>query len=133
MFYGFLADVVVAIHIAYVSFVILGELAILLGLVFKWEWIRNPWFRWTHLIAIVIVAVEAILGITCPLTDLENDLRRWAHQPITGDSFIGRFLNSLLFFDAPEWVLMSCYIGFALLVAATFWLAPPGRRQRAAS
>ena len=133
MFYGFLADLVVAFHIAYVSFVIFGQLAILLGIVFKWEWIRNPWFRWTHLIAIVIVAVEAIFSITCPLTDLENYLRVSAGQSISGDSFIGRCLNDLLFYDVPEWILMCCYIGFALLVAATFWLAPPRRKQRTAS
>ena len=130
MFYGLLADVVVAVHIAYVSYVLFGELAILLGIVLKWNWIRNPWFRWTHLIAIVIVAVEAILGITCPLTDLEDKLREWAGQATSGTSFIGRCLDNILFYDVAEWILMCCYIGFAVLVAATFWLAPPRRRQR---
>jgi hypothetical protein len=133
MMYGLLADLVVAIHIAYVSYVIFGELAILLGIVFKWGWIRNPWFRWTHLLAIVIVAVEAIVGITCPLTDWEHALRRWAGQKTSDVSFIGRFLDNVLFYEAPEGLLTACYIGFALLVLATFWLAPPRRKQRPAS
>jgi hypothetical protein len=129
MAYAILADVVVAVHIAYVSFVLFGELAILLGIVFKWEWVRNPWFRWLHLAAIGIVAVEAILGITCPLTDLEDLFREWAGQQPSGMSFIGRILDDLLFYDAPTGVLTASYIGFALLVLGTFWLAPPRRRR----
>jgi hypothetical protein len=115
-----------------VSYVIIGELAILVGLFCRWEWIRNPWFRWTHLTAILIVAVEAILGITCPLTDWEDALREWAGQKPSDMSFIGRVLNDVLFYNAPEWLLMACYIGFALLVLATLWLAPPRRKQTGA-
>jgi hypothetical protein len=133
MGYGLLADVVVAVHIAYVSYVLFGELAILLGMALKWKWIRNPWFRWTHLVAIAIVAVEAILDITCPLTDLEDWLRELAGQATTEVSFIGRFLDNVLFYQAPQSVLTACYIGFALLVLATFWLAPPRRRHRLAA
>jgi hypothetical protein len=130
MFYGFLADVVVAFHFAYVSYVLLGELAILIGIAFKWQWIRNPWFRWTHLAAIGIVAAEAVLGVPCPLTEWENGLRLLAGETITGDSFIGALINNLMFFDVSEEVLTGCYIGFALLVLGTLWLAPPRRRPR---
>ena len=130
MGYSFLADVVVALHLGYISFVLIGELAILLGIVFRWNWIRNPWFRWLHLLAILIVAVEALLNITCPLTVLEDKLRDWAHQETTGMSFIGRCLDSIIFCPASESLLTIIYIAFALLVLTTFWLAPPRRRQR---
>jgi hypothetical protein len=133
MFYALLADLVVAIHIAYVSYVIIGELAILLGLACKWQWIRNPWFRWTHLTAIGIVAVEAIVGITCPLTNWEEALRRWAGQKPSDMSFIGRILDDVLFYEAPEGLLTACYIGFAVLVLATLWLAPPRRKLKRVS
>src|SRR5262249_49927579 len=66
MSYGFWADVIVAIHVAYVGYVVVGQLAILIGLALKWQWVRNPWFRVTHLIAISIVAAEAIIGMQCP-------------------------------------------------------------------
>jgi hypothetical protein len=130
--YTFLADVIVAVHLAYVCFVIFGELLILLGIAFRWSWIRNPWFRWIHLFMILLVAVEAILQIECPSTTWENALRRMAGETITGETFIGHFLNNILFLQAEEWVLTTCYIGFALLVAATFWLAPPRWRRRPA-
>ena len=37
MGYGILADVMVAIHVAYVSYVVLGQLAIWLGLALHWR------------------------------------------------------------------------------------------------
>jgi hypothetical protein len=40
MFYSFLADVVVALHVAYVGFVVVGLLLILLGLPLRWSWGR---------------------------------------------------------------------------------------------
>ena len=43
-----LADIVVVIHFAYVAFVVLGLVAVLMGYVFKWNWVRNRWFRLTH-------------------------------------------------------------------------------------
>jgi hypothetical protein len=64
------------------------------------------------------------------LTDWENALREAAGESQRGDTFIGRFLNDVMFFDVAEWILTACYIGFAVLVAGTFWLAPPHRRQR---
>jgi len=130
MIYSFLADVVVAIHLAYVSFVIFGQLAILVGIVFRWGWIRNLWFRSLHLLAIVIVAVEAILNITCPLTTLEYNLRLWAGQNAEEGSFIGRMLHDMMFFTAPQWVFTTCYVSFAAIVIGTFVLAPPRLRRR---
>ena len=40
-----LADLIVVLHAAYVSFVVFGLAAILLGVVFRWRWVRNVWFR----------------------------------------------------------------------------------------
>jgi hypothetical protein len=127
--YGLFADLVVACHLAYVSFVLFGQIAILLGLIFKWGWVRNLWFRSIHLAAIVIVALEAVFGITCPLTTWENDFRRLAGQSVEEGTFIGKLLHNAIFFTAPPWVFTICYIGFAALVILTFVLAPPRRRR----
>ncbi len=125
MGYGFLADLVVAGHVAYVSYVVFGQLAILLGIVRRWQWVRNPWFRWTHLVMILVVAWEALAGITCPLTNWEEKLRSLSGQPITGDSFVGRLLHNLIFLDLPPWFINGLHVGFAVLVLATFLVAPP--------
>ena len=66
MGYSILADVIVVIHLAYVSFVVVGQLAILLGAALKWRWSRNLWVRLAHLASIGSVAAEAVLGSVCP-------------------------------------------------------------------
>jgi len=129
MGYAFCADVVVVLHAAYASFIVLGQLAIPAGVCLKWNWIRNFWFRVTHLLAIAIVAVEALLNITCPLTDWEARLRVLAGQHVSGESFIGRWMDRLLFYDPQPWVLTTLHVGFAVLVLVTFVLAPPRWRR----
>src|SRR5258708_37342984 len=76
--YAFLADVVVFIHGAYVGFVVVGELLIVLGWICRWRWVRNPLFRVIHLLAIAYVAAEAIVHVPCPITGWEQDLREMA-------------------------------------------------------
>ena len=129
MWYSFLADAVVAIHVGYVGYVVVGQLLIWLGLLFRWSWVRNPWFRWTHLVAILLVAGEAVFNITCPLTGWEADLRRLAGQAVDDSTFVGRLLDSVLFLDLPSWAFPILHIGFAVLVLGTFVLAPPRRKR----
>ncbi|MEX0716768.1 MAG: DUF2784 domain-containing protein, partial [Planctomycetaceae bacterium] len=76
--YRLAADVVLVLHFGYVAFVVLGLLAVVAGAVRGWKWIRNPWLRWLHLAAILVVAVESWLDVVCPLTTLENWLRAQA-------------------------------------------------------
>jgi hypothetical protein len=129
MGYDLLADVVVAVHLGYVSYVVVGEAAIVLGLVRKWQWIRNPWFRLSHLAAIVIVAAEALLEIPCPLTEWEDRLRRLAGHAVEEGSFVGRILDQLMFFDFEPSFFKWLYVGFAILVVLTLVLAPPQWRK----
>jgi hypothetical protein len=129
MFYAWLADLIVAVHVAYVSFVVVGQAAILLGAALCWQWIRNRMFRLLHLVAIVVVAAEAMLGIPCPLTVWETRLRRLAGQEAAEGTFIGRWLHDLLFFDFPPWVFTTAYVSFALLVLATLIWVPPRWNQ----
>lgn len=129
MFYAWLADCVVALHVAYVAFVVIGQVAILLGALRRWQWIRNRLFRVLHLVAILVVAGEAVLGIPCPLTIWEAQLRRLAGQRSATGSFIGHWLHELLFFDFPPWVFTTVYVCFALLVLATLIFLPPRWRN----
>jgi hypothetical protein len=123
--YRFLADLVVVLHAAYVAFVILGLAAVWVGILLRWDWVRNFWFRAVHLAAILFVCLEAIAGIVCPLTTLESYLRERSGEVRYSGDFIGYWAHELLFVDAPQWVLTICYIAFGLVVAATFVFAPP--------
>jgi hypothetical protein len=125
-----LADIIALIHLGYVVFVILGFVLILMGIAFKWKWVRNLWFRIAHLAAIAGVALEAILGVNCPLTVLECSIRYGVSPSDRRVSFVGELVDSILYYDAPAWLFTIIYVEFALLVATTFIIAPPTRRSR---
>jgi len=80
------------------------------------------------LLAIVGVALEAVLGIDCPLTVLEYRLRYTTPLSDKMASFIGTIIDSLLFYDAPGWLFTIIYTSFAVLVVITFIIAPPTRK-----
>ena len=120
-----LADLTVAIHSAYVAFVVLGLAATLLGRVVGWRWVRNLYFRLGHLAAILAVCAEALLGRTCPLTTLENLLRQRAGEVGYPGDFIAQWLDWLIFYNAPKWAFTAVYLVFGAVVLATLWLVPP--------
>jgi hypothetical protein len=127
--YAFLADAIVIVHFCYVLFTVGGEIAIVLGGLFHWRWVRGMALRITHLAACVLVAVEAIAGKLCPLTTWEYDLRVMAGQRVQEQiSFIARLVRSVIFYDFPAWVFLLMYMGFGALVIITFILIPPRRR-----
>jgi hypothetical protein len=128
--YLFLADVIVIIHLGYVIYVILGFILIVIGIILRWKWIRNLPFRISHLLAIVGVACEALLGVNCPLTVLEFKLRYATNLSEEKVSFIGTMIDSLLYYNAPGWLFTIIYAAFAILVVITFIIAPPTRRGR---
>lgn len=125
-----LADLIVVTHAGYVGFVVLGLAAILAGIVFRWKWVRNPWFRWIHISMIGIVVAEAIAGIPCPLTVWERQLRAGAGQVAYAGDFIGYWTHRLLFFRFEPWVFTVIYAMFGLAVLAAFILAPPRGKSR---
>jgi hypothetical protein len=120
-----LADIVVVVHALFVAFVVFGMAAILLGLVLGWGWVRNFWFRIIHLAAIGVVAAQAIAGVMCPLTILENYLRRMAGQEAYPGAFIGYWAHRLIFFRGEPWVFTLGYCLFGLAVLGAFVFGPP--------
>jgi Protein of Unknown function (DUF2784) len=128
--YERLADGVLVLHAAFVLFVVGGALFILLGWARRWDWTRRPLFRLIHLGSIGFVVLEAWFGVPCPLTLLENALRVRAGEAAAYQiSFIGYWLDRLLYYDAPPWVFTTAYTAFSLLVVATFVWYPPHRRK----
>jgi hypothetical protein len=129
MIYRVLADLVVIVHFAYVLGVILGLLAILLGWLLNWQWVRNRWFRGIHLLMILIVVFQAWLGVMCPLTVWEQQLRKKAGQQTYQGDFIANWVHDTLFFEAAPWVFTLCYTLFGGLVLATLFLVKPRWRK----
>lgn len=124
--YALFADLLVAVHVGYVGFVLVGQLLIVIGGLRRWRWIRNAWFRLIHLLMIAIVVFEAAFGITCPLTRWEHQLRAKAGQPVEEASFMGRLLHELIFIeDVPHETFTVAYCIFGALVVASLAVWPP--------
>jgi hypothetical protein len=85
--YGLLADAVVIVHVSFVAFVVAGGL-----LVLRW-----PWLTWAHIPAAVWGALIMFAGWICPLTPLENHLRRLAGQAGYEGGFVERYLLAFLY------------------------------------
>jgi polyferredoxin len=109
---------------------VLGLLAIYLGGILGWRWVRHRRFRLVHLGAIGYVVVQAWLGAVCPLTTLEMALRAEAGSATYAGSFIQHWLQRLLYYTAPEWVFVAVYTLFGSLVLASWWVVRPVARQR---
>jgi hypothetical protein len=126
------ADAILVTHVLFVLFVTLGLVLILIGKPAAWSWVRNPWFRLAHLLAILIVVTQSWFSVLCPLTTWEMTLRSRAGDAVYTGSFIAHWLETLLYYQAPGWVFVIAYTVFAALVGlGWFWVPPrwPGSRQ----
>ena len=125
----FLADIILITHVLFVCFVVFGLVAVYLGYFLKWPWVRNPVFRILHLAAIGIVVLQSWIGVICPLTVWEMALREGAGAEAYSGSFIQHWLQSLLYYSAPEWVFILVYTGFGGLVAVSWFIVCPRPRR----
>lgn len=87
MSYRLLADLVVVVHLAFVVFVVLGGLLVL----------RRGWVAWLHLPAALWGALIELFGWVCPLTPLEQWLRRRAGEAGYPGGFVEHYLLPILY------------------------------------
>lgn len=121
--YGNLATLVVVFHFAFLLFVMFGGL-----LVLRWRrvvWLHIPCFLWGSWI-------EASGGI-CPLTPLENQLRRAAGESEYVGSFIEHYIMAVMYpAGLTRGVQMALAVGLVLLNVAVYgWVVRRGRARLA--
>jgi hypothetical protein len=105
MLYRRAAELVLVAHLAFVAFVALGGL-----LVLRWRrlaWVHVPVTMWGMAIASV--------GFTCPLTPLENRLRRLGGEAGYHGGFIEHYASALLY---PAGLTREAQLVLATLVLA---------------
>ena len=106
MLYSDAADLVMAIHFAFVLFVPFGAL-----LALKWSWI--PWF---HLPAAAWGAFVSVTGGACPLTDAEKALRASAGEPAYAGGFIDHYLGGVIGSHAGRYTLLVAVAAINTLI-----------------
>lgn len=127
------ADATACLHLAYAGIIVIGLLLVLWGGLRRWHWVRSRSLRMVHLAMILVVVVESLLSVECPLTTLERWLRSAAGEPFDSGGAIATFVHKVLFYDLPPWAFTSIYIGIGTLILATLWLVPPRRSGADAS
>jgi hypothetical protein len=117
MMYRLLADMVLVLHLAFVLWVVLGWLAVR-----RWRWVM-----WLHLRFAAYGALIELVGWQCPLTPLEQHLRRLGGEAGFEGGFIEHYLEFLLY---PGWLdhTVQILLGIAvpLVNAGGYWWALRG-------
>jgi hypothetical protein len=81
------ADGVVLAHLAFILFVLAGGLLV-------WRW---PRLAWLHIPALIWGVAVQWMALICPLTPLENVLRRTAGEADYHGGFVERYLLPLIY------------------------------------
>jgi len=100
-----LADLVLIVHLTFIGFVALGGL-----LALRWRWVP-----WLHLPAVGWAALLEFFGLTCPLTPLENWLRRLGGAPRYAGGFVDRYLLPVVY---PAALTRELQVALGVLVCA---------------
>lgn len=105
MVHRLLADAVLVIHFAFVLFVVLGGL-----LVLRW-----PRLAWIHVPVALYGAMIEFAGFICPLTPLENSLRRSGGEAGYEGGFIEHYITAALY---PAGLTRQIQIALGIAVLA---------------
>ncbi len=90
MIYRLLADAVLVIHFAFIAFAVIGASLLL--------WRRAPrWVVFIHLACAAWASYVMFSGRICPLTPLENYLRKLGGEAGYSGGFIERYLLSIIY------------------------------------
>lgn len=81
------AELLVALHFAFILFVIFGGLSVL-----RWRWMI-----WLHLPAAIWGSLIEFMGWICPLTPLENTLREMAGETGYAHGFIEEYIAPIVY------------------------------------
>lgn len=120
---GLAADLLVAVHLGFVLFVVLGGLAVFRSP--RWAWVHVPAFAWG--------AVIEFNNWICPLTPLEQRFRAAAGEGGYSGGFVEHYLLPILY---PEGLTREIQIGLGLFVLGInavvygIWLWRKWRKRR---
>ena len=101
--YPLLADLIVLVHVGFVVFAVLGGL-----LAARWQSLV-----WIHVPAVIWAALVEVFGWVCPLTPLENWLRRKGGQSGYSSDFIAHYVLPILY---PEELTREVQIALGVIV-----------------
>ena len=118
-----IADVILFFHFLIIIFIVSLFFVVPVGYKLNWQWQKNEKLRLLHLVLITIVTFESIIGITCPLTFIENNLRG-IH---ISNSFISIWLTKIVFWQLPSIFFLIIY-SLCLFWTILMWIKFPPKK-----
>jgi hypothetical protein len=117
-----LAETILAVHLAIILFNLFGLVAVPLGALYDWPFVRVLWWRVLHVLLLAAVAAQAALGRACILTLWQYDLSHAAAQPTP---LIAGWIDRLVYWPLSLWVSAALYVLVFAYAVALLWLVPP--------
>ena len=121
-----LADALVLAHLAFIVFVFLGGLWVL----------RRPAVAWLHLPALAWGVYVELTSTICPLTPLENVLRRAGGGEAYAGTFVDRYVMPLVYppglTPAMQTLIGAGLVALNVVVYACAWRRVRSRRASGA-
>lgn len=120
------AEAILAVHLLVIGFNLFGLIAVPLGAWRGWGFVRIRWWRVLHLGSMTVVALQAVLGRACFLTDWQAALEgRDEAEPL-----LVSWVNGLVYWPLPLWVFAAAYVMLFVYVLALWRFVPPTGRRR---
>jgi hypothetical protein len=116
MGYRFLVTAILAVHFAFLAYVVAGGF-----LAIRW-----PRLLWPHLAAAAWGLLVILVPVTCPLTWAENWARQRAGEPALTKGFIDRYIEGVIY-PARYTRLIDILVALVVLIS---WLLVYFRRRR---
>lgn len=110
-----------ALHFAIIAFNVVGCVLIPFGAWRGWRWVYGFWWRLAHLLSLVVVALQALMGRACFLTTWQGQLSGATRvQPM-----IAEWMDRLIYWPVPLWVFAIAYLAVFLYVIALWVRVAP--------
>jgi len=122
MIYRLAADSLVLLHLCFILFVVVGGFL-------SWRWRR---LIWVHVPAAVWGALIEFAGWVCPLTPLENQLRRLAGGEGYGGGFIEHYLMPVMYppgLSSRAQILLGSFVILVNAIAYSVYFVQHRRRH----
>lgn len=113
LLYPVLAETAMVVHFAFLAFLIVGGFVAL-----RWRWVIVP-----HVLAAVWAFINAVVGVDCPLTYVEDWARENAGQSGLGsDGFIAHYLTDVVYPESSLGLVRAAVVMMIVTSWAVFGL-----------
>lgn len=122
MFFRLAADLMLALHLGFIAFVVSGGLLVL----------RYRWIVYLHIPAAIWGAFVEISGRICPLTTWENSFRQSAGESGYAESFVEHYLVPVIYPAGLTRSVQFAIAGFVIVtnVVIYAWLLYRWKKSR---